>query len=112
MRFQDTKDFITGDEADLGDTMGITEGDADLGWSETLSGEFDAVVDDVFWGCFEPCWRGAAVGEGGGRLRVGLVGLVGDGGERGWVLTDALAWSVHATHGWLSSVNLSIFVGV
>ena len=64
---EDTEDFVTGDEAHLGDAVGVTEGDADLGQSETLPGEFDDVVDDILWCCLEPRGRSAAVGQGRGR---------------------------------------------
>jgi len=64
---EDTENFVTSDEADLGDAVGVTEGDADLGRSETLPGEFDDVVDDILRCCLEPRGRSAAVGQGRGR---------------------------------------------
>ena len=38
--------------------MRISEGNADLGWSQAFTGELDDVVDNVFRGSFEP-WGGA-----------------------------------------------------
>ena len=64
---QDTEDLVTGHEADLGDAMGVAEGDTDLRGGETLTGEFYDVVDDIVGGRLEPCRGCAAVGESGGR---------------------------------------------
>lgn len=47
--------------------MRIPEGNTDLGWGQALTSELDDVLYYVFGGGFEPCWGGAAVGEGGGR---------------------------------------------
>lgn len=77
--FEDTKDLVAGDEADLGDAVRVAEDDTDLGGGEALPGEFDDLVDDVLWGRLEPRRGGAAVWESGGR--------------------NALSGSVHATHG-------------
>ena len=67
MRLEDTQNFVSGDEAHLGDTVRVTEGDTDLGRGETLTSELDYVLDDIIWRGFEPGWRGAAVREGRGR---------------------------------------------
>jgi hypothetical protein len=64
---QDTKDFVAGYEADLGDAMGVTEGDADLGGGQALTSELDDVVDDILGSRLEPGGGSAAVGEGRGR---------------------------------------------
>jgi len=64
---EDTEDLVTGDEADLGDTMRVTEGNTDLGGSQTLAGELDDLVDNVVMGGLEPRWRSAAVWESRGR---------------------------------------------
>lgn len=66
---EDTEDLVTSDEADLGDAVGVTEGDTDLGGSETLAGEFGDVVYDVLGGRLEPRRGSAAVGEGRGRWK-------------------------------------------
>ena len=47
--------------------MRVTEGNTDLGWSQTLTGELDNMLYDVFRGGFEPGRWGATVWEGGGR---------------------------------------------
>jgi len=52
--FEDTEDFVSSDETDLGDTVRVTEGDTDLGWSQTLTSQLDDVVDNIFRGGFEP----------------------------------------------------------
>ena len=78
VRLEDTEDLVTSHEADLGDTVRITEGDTDLGGRETLARELGDVLDDVLGRGLEPGRGCAAVGEGGGR--------------------NALAGSVHATH--------------
>ena len=64
---QDTEDLVTGDETDLGDTVRVTEGDTDLGGSETLASQLGDVVDDILGGGLEPRRRSATVREGGGR---------------------------------------------
>ena len=78
MRLENAKNLVTGDEANLGDTVRVAESDTDLRGSETLPGELGDVLDDVLGGGLQPGRRGAAVGEGRGR--------------------NALAGSVHATH--------------
>ena len=67
MGLEDTKDFVTSDEADLGDAVGVAKSDANLGGGETLPGKLDDVVDDVLWCCLEPRWGSAAVGQSRGR---------------------------------------------
>ena len=64
---QDTEDLVTGDEADLGDTVGVTELDTDLGGRQTLAGELDDLVGDILGGGLEPRRRSADVGKGRGR---------------------------------------------
>lgn len=64
MALQHPEDLVAGDEAHLGDSMGVAEGDTDLGWGEALAGEFDDVLDDFVGGGLEPRWRCAAVWEG------------------------------------------------
>lgn len=48
--FEDTEDLVTRNESHLGDTVRVTEGDTDLGGSETLTSELDDVVNDIL-GC-------------------------------------------------------------
>ena len=79
VRLEDTKDLVTSHEADLGDTVRITEGDTDLGGRKTLARKLGDVLDDVLGRGLEPGGGRAAVGESRGR--------------------NALAGSVHATHG-------------
>ena len=64
---QDTEDLVTGQEADLGDTVRVTEGNTDLRGRQTLAGELADVLDDILRGRLEPRGRCAAVGEGRGR---------------------------------------------
>ena len=47
--------------------MRVTEGNTDLGGSETLASQLGDVVDDILGGGLEPRRRSAAVREGGGR---------------------------------------------
>ena len=34
--------------------MRVTEGNTDLGWGQTLTGELNNMLYDVIWGSFEP----------------------------------------------------------
>lgn len=76
-RFEDTEDFISGDETNLGDSMRVTQYDTDLGGSHSSAGEFVDLVDDFCRGSFEPRRSTTGVRESRGR--------------------NALAWSVHTT---------------
>ena len=67
VRLEDTEDLITGDKAHLGDTMRVTEGNTDLGGSETLASQFHDVLDDFIGRGLEPRRRGALVRKGRGR---------------------------------------------
>ena len=67
MRFEDTEDFISSDETNLGDTVRVTEGDTDLRRSQTLAGKLDDLVDNVFWGSFKPRRWCSAVRQSRGR---------------------------------------------
>jgi hypothetical protein len=64
---QDTKDFVTGDKADLGNPMRVTQGNTDLGGGQALASEFPDVLNDIFWSGLQPRGRGATVWEGRGR---------------------------------------------
>lgn len=44
VHLEDTEDLVAGDAADLGDTVGVTEDDTDLGGSHTLTGELEDVL--------------------------------------------------------------------
>ena len=65
---QDTQDLVTSDEANLGDPVRVTEGNADLRGRQTLTGELGDLVDDVLRARLEPRGGRATVGKGGGRL--------------------------------------------
>ena len=54
MGFEDTKDFVSSDKTDLRDTVRVTEGDTDLGRSQTLTSKLDDLVNNVFWAGFKP----------------------------------------------------------
>jgi hypothetical protein len=47
VRFEDTKDLLTSQEADLGHTMRVAKGDTDLRGRKALPGELDDVLDDI-----------------------------------------------------------------
>lgn len=64
---QDTEDLVTGDKAHLGDAVRVTEGNTDLGGSETLARQLGDVLDNILRGGLEPRRGGPAVGEGRGR---------------------------------------------
>jgi len=70
--FEDTEDLVTGDETDLGNSVGVTKGNTDLGWSQTLAGELDDLVNDILRSGLEPRGWSAAVRESGGRWKVFL----------------------------------------
>jgi hypothetical protein len=67
VRLEDTKDFVTSDEAHLGDTMRVTESDTDLGRGKALAGELSDVLDDIFLRGLEPRRLVTAVRKGRGR---------------------------------------------
>jgi hypothetical protein len=73
LRLEDTEDLVTGDEAHLGNTMRVTEGNTDLGGSETLAGQFDDVLDDFIRRSLEPRRRGSLVGKSRGRWWIVLI---------------------------------------
>jgi hypothetical protein len=67
LALENTKDLVAGHEADLRDTVRVTEGNTDLRRGKTLAGELDDVLDDVLLGRLEPVRLVTAVREGGGR---------------------------------------------
>lgn len=58
-------DFHTSNNLDLGNTVGVTEDNTDLGRSGTLLGQLADVVDNLVGGGLEPRGGGAGVGDGG-----------------------------------------------
>ena len=70
----------TGHDLDLGNTVGVTEDNTDLGGGGTLLGQLADVVHDLVGGGLEPRRSGAGVGDGRGG--------------------NALALAVQATHFW------------
>ena len=56
MRFKDTQDLVARYETNLRNPMRVSEGNADLGWSQAFTGdsELDDVVNNVFRGSLEP----------------------------------------------------------
>jgi hypothetical protein len=66
-RLEDTKDFVTGDEADLRDAVRVTECDTDLGRRQALAGELRDLVYNVLRARLKPGRRSAAVRKGRGR---------------------------------------------
>lgn len=69
LRLEDTEDFVSSHETDLGNAMRVTKGDTDLGGGETLAGELDDLVNNLLWGGLEPGRGSPAVREGGGRCK-------------------------------------------
>lgn len=53
---QDSQDFVTGDNLSLGNTMSISQQNTDLGWSQTLSGVLDDLLNNLVRGQLEPSW--------------------------------------------------------
>jgi hypothetical protein len=76
---QETNNLLSGDRLDLGDTIGITQDDTDLGGGQTLLCKLANVFFDIGSGNFQPGRRSAFVGAG--------------------TLGDTLSGSMHTTHG-------------
>ena len=57
------EDLVTGDRLDLGDTVRVTEDDADLRRGETLAGELEDVLLDLLGRGLEPARSRALVRE-------------------------------------------------
>lgn len=57
----------TGDGADLGNSVGVTENDTNLRGGRALLGELADLLNDLLGGGLQPRRRVARVGDGGGR---------------------------------------------
>lgn len=62
----------TSNNLDLGNTVGVTEDNTDLGRSGTLLGQLADVVNNLVGGGLEPRGSGAGVGDGGGGNALAL----------------------------------------
>ena len=51
---EDTEDLVSGETADLSDSVGIPEDDSDLGWAKTLLSHLDDLVLDLLGGHLLP----------------------------------------------------------
>jgi hypothetical protein len=60
---EDSENLRTGDALELWDAHRVSEGDADLGWSETLLSELHNMFDNILGLELEPRWRSALVRE-------------------------------------------------
>lgn len=61
LRLEDTQNLVTSDEADLRNTVAVTELDTDLGGGNTLTSQFDDLFANLFRRRLEPRRRSAAV---------------------------------------------------
>ena len=64
LALQDTQDLVTGDEADLGNTMTVPKDDTNLGRSQTLLSQLEDLVLDLIRGELEPLWDRPTVWQG------------------------------------------------
>merc|ERR1712061_826185 len=78
LRLEDPENLVSGDEANLCDTMGIPEDNTDLGRSQTFLCQFEDLFVDLFTGQFQPVGNSPAVWQ----SRLG----------------NTLSGSVHTTH--------------
>lgn len=69
---QDPQNLVAGNALDLGNTLGVTEDNADLGRRKTSSGELEDLVTDLLGGGLGPRRLRASVGESGGRHALAL----------------------------------------
>merc|ERR1739845_9663 len=53
---EDSQNFGSSHSRHLGNTMGITKEDTNLGWGQTFLGKTPDVVTDILRGGFEPTW--------------------------------------------------------
>lgn len=63
VRLQDPQDLVSGDEPDLGNTVGVPEDNSDLGRTETSSSELEDLVRNLLRGDLGPGWLGPSVRE-------------------------------------------------
>jgi hypothetical protein len=75
---EDTENLVTSDTLDLGNAMGITKNDTNLGRGQTLLGKLEDLLANFLGGSLNPGRRSTAVRQGTAR--------------------DTLSRSVHATH--------------
>ena len=64
---ENTEDLVSGDEADLGDAVGVTQHNTDLGGCHSPAGEFVDLFDNFAGRGFEPGLRKGLVGSMEGR---------------------------------------------
>jgi hypothetical protein len=93
---EDAQNLVAGDDLDLRDTVGVTEGDTNLRWCGALTGELADLVNDLLWGGLQPCWWCARVWDGGGTLVMLELQTRVDIAER--LRTYALAIGMKTTH--------------
>ena len=60
-QFTVPENLVSGDEANLSDTMGIPEDNTDLGRSQTFLCQFEDLFVDLFTGQFQPVGNSPAV---------------------------------------------------
>jgi len=72
LRLQDTEYLVTGDDLNLGDSVGITKNNTNLGGQRTLTGELGYLLDDLFRGGLEPARRSPRVWNGRGRYALSI----------------------------------------
>lgn len=65
---QDSENLVTGDELDLGNTVGVSQDDTDLGGAQTSSGKLEDLVTDFLGGGLGPRRLRPSVRKGGGSL--------------------------------------------
>ena len=51
---EDSQDLGASDTLNLGDAMGVTQSDTDLGWAGSLLGQFDDLLNNVVTGDLDP----------------------------------------------------------
>lgn len=66
VRFQDSQDLVTGDNLRLGNTVSISQENTDLGWSQTLPGVLNDLLNDLVRSQLEPSWSVSRVWKCGG----------------------------------------------
>lgn len=76
VRLQDSQDLVTGNNSSLGNTVGISQDNTDLRWSQTLSGVLDDLLNNVVRSQLEPSWSVSRVWKSGGGNTFTLIMLV------------------------------------